>query len=119
MQRRRFLKLVAAGAGGLAIAPCAVAASRTRAVRCHVAGVSFNGFDVTRLREETPVFIRRERFRGDACYRIVDLEGATIGFVPKSKIPLLENHKVVDIRLSKVSPHAVPWKQLEATILLS
>jgi hypothetical protein len=114
MQRRRFLKLFAAGATGL-VAPIGANAVTQGAtvVSCPVAGVSFNGYDVSKLREHEPVIVRCETYNGEHCYRILDLNETTIGFVPRKKLPLFANKEVRQAWLSKVNPYAVPWKQLE------
>lgn len=119
MQRRRFLKLFAVGAAGLVAPSGADAVTQGgKMVRCLVAGVSFNGFDVFKLREQAPVIVRRETHKGEPCYRILDQDEATIGFVPRKKLPLFENREVEQAWLSKVNPYAVPWKQLEITASL-
>jgi hypothetical protein len=63
-------------------------------VSCGVAGVSVNGFAVLKLRERAPVIVRRETYKGEQCYRILDQDEATIGFVPRKKLPLFENRDV-------------------------
>ena len=119
MQRRGFLKLFAVGAAGL-VAPAGARATTPggTVVRCGVAGVAVNGFDVLKLREQAPVIVRRERYKGEQCYRILDQSEATIGFVPRKKLPLFENRDVKQAWLSKVNFYAVPWKQLEVTVTL-
>jgi hypothetical protein len=115
MQRRRFLKLIALGVAGGALAPDATAAS---VVTCRVAGVKYQDHDVSRLREGAPVVVRRQRYQGEVCYRVTDADGATLGYVPRSHLPQLAGRRVVGAWLAQVNPHAVPWKRLELALAL-
>ncbi len=115
MQRRRFLKLIALGVAGGATVPDATAAS---IVTCRVAGVAHHGYDVFGLREGAPVIVRRERHKGEICYRVSDTNGETIGYVPRTHVPQLANRKVAGAWLSRANPHAVPWKRLELALAL-
>ena len=67
MQRRRFLKLVALGVAGGALAPDATAAS---IVTCRVAGVRYQDYDVFKLRDGAPVTVKRESHQGEPCFRV-------------------------------------------------
>jgi hypothetical protein len=118
MQRRRFLKVSVAS--GLAASPSVAARAESgKIIRCAVAGVAVNGFDVFKLRERLPIVVRRETHEGKPCYRILNQDDVTIGFVPREKLPHFEHREVKRAWLSKVNPYAVPWKQLEIAIFLT
>lgn len=115
MQRRRFLTLLALGVAGGALKPDTAAAS---IMTCHVAGVKYQDYDVSGLREGTPIVVRRERHAGEICYRVTDAHGATLGYVPRSHLPQLTGRDIAGAWLARVNPHAVPWKRLELALAL-
>jgi hypothetical protein len=117
MQRRRFLGLVASGVAVGAVSTDARAKAPV-IVRCRVAGVKYQDCDPFKLRQGAPVTVRRERFGDQACYRVIDACGATIGYVPRTHLALLKHREIADAWLAKVNPHAVPWKQLELALAL-
>ena len=121
MQRRRFLKLAAIGTAALAIRPGAGAASTlhgNRLLSCYVAGVQYQNIDLFGLRRGRRVVVRQQRYEDEICYKVSSMDGATIGFVPRTLVSLLEKRRVKSASLSKVNPHAVPWKQIEIAIVL-
>jgi hypothetical protein len=87
-------------------------------MRCRVAGVRFQRIDVDSLRCTQRVTVQRDTYLDQICYKILDVEGRTLGFVPRPMLPLLGGRKVRSAWLSKVESHALPWKQLEVTLLL-
>jgi hypothetical protein len=118
MQRRGFLRLVTAGAAGCALSAHADAPTRSERIDCRVAGVSYQDIDVRTLRQGGSVTVRRDRHEGKTCYRVLDVNGVTIGFVPRAIVPVLEERRIRSAWLSKVNPHAVPWNQVKLTILV-
>jgi hypothetical protein len=119
MQRRRFLVEAPTVAALMPLPSVAWGAAKDKTVSCAVAGVSFSGFDVSRVHERSPVVVRCETHEGMRCYRILDQDGATIGFVPRAELRHFARREVKKAWLSKVNPYAVPWKQLEVTLLLT
>ena len=120
MQRRRLLVAGGALAGGLAFAGGARASQDTvRSLRCYVVGMRFHDVDLANLRRGRAVHVQRDRYRDEDCYRVLDRQGRSIGFVPRAFIPVLLQSEVRTARVSKVNPHAVPWKQVEIVLSLS
>lgn len=119
MQRRRFLVEVPTVTALAALPSVALGAAKGKTVSCAVAGVSFSGFDVSKVHERSPVIVRCETHEGEHCYRILDQDGATIGFVPRAELRHFARREVKQAWLSKVNPYAVPWKQLEITLFLT
>jgi hypothetical protein len=117
MQRRGFLSLVTAGAAGFALSARADLVAATERIDCRVAGVSYQDIDVRTLRQGATATVSRDRHDGKACYRVLDENGMTIGFVPRDIVSVLEQRRIKSAWLSKVNPHAVPWRQVELTIL--
>jgi hypothetical protein len=117
MQRRGFLSLLTAGAAGFALSARADRVAATERIDCRVAGVSYQDIDVRTLRQGATAIVRRARHDGKACYRVLDENGSTIGFVPREMVSILAQRRIKSAWLSKVNPYAVPWRQVELTIL--
>ena len=119
MQRRRFLGLAALSAASSIVTPATGVAGSDRIVRCRVAGLVYQDVDVASLRHGQPVVIRREQFQGQPCYRVLDQRARTLGFIPRPVIPVLEWKRIESACLSRVRPHAVPWRKAEVDIVFA
>jgi hypothetical protein len=117
MHRRRFLGLTLFGSAGFASRAMSTARDG-RMVHCYVAGVAYQTVNVPSLKRAERVLVVPDRYRGEVCFKVLDMRGETIGFVPRRFIPRLEHAIVEDAWLSAVNPHAVPWKQVEIGMLL-
>jgi hypothetical protein len=117
MHRRGFLGLILFGSAGFASR--ATSTSRDgRIVHCHVAGVAYQTVHVSSLKRAEHVLVVPNRYRSEVCFKVLDMRGETIGFVPRRFLARLEHAMVKDAWVSAVNPHAVPWKQVEIGMLL-
>jgi hypothetical protein len=106
--------------GSAGLASRAQSASRDgRIVHCHVAGVAYQTVNVSGLKRGQHVLVAPDRYRGEVCFKVLDMRGETIGFVPRHFLPRFKHAMVKNAWLSAVNPHAVPWKQVEIGMLLA
>lgn len=100
--------------------PLGVNAKRpsARAIRCHVAGSRYHVADLSDLQAGAAVQVLRRHCRGQVCYEVVDARAQRIGYLPRELVPRVDERGVVAAWLCAVNPHAVPWKQLEVTLVL-
>jgi len=119
MQRRRFLTLGAAGAAGWGLALQGHAERRVGPVLyCPVAGVTYRNVDFALLHTGCSVNLARDKFAGEICYRVITPEGADLGFVPRTWVPVLHRYVPVRCWLSNINPYALPWKRIELAVQL-
>lgn len=118
MNRRRMLAMTITAGLGLAVTTTGVSIPRqVRGRRAFfVAGVRFHTISKM-LATGAPVRLVRVVWRGEPCLEVRTIDGARIGFVPRSMLSAVGAMDIQDSRLSTVDRDAVPWKRYEVTVL--
>jgi len=117
MQRRRLLELFAIGVAAATARLAGARSSDRPPIRCFVAGVQYQSIDVFRLVRGRRVLLLESSYREETCYEVLTMEGARIGFVPRSMVSLVTERGFSAAWLETIQPHAVPWKQVEIAIV--
>lgn len=118
MQRRRFLEIAVMGTVGWLFQGGLLAVTkRNQSVNCHLAGVEYQDIDLSNLKANWRVTLKRDWYGDKPCYTVMTIEGVVLGYIPRSLVPYLETREVMSVRLLNIKPHAVPWKQLEIAMV--